>query len=471
MSFRIFFFILFFWIGFLFLDLPWPHADDVFYGGTPVEYAQTGHLGNRMAIGLLSLSKTYYYPPFQPIVCGTWLRLVGINTRGLLSFQALCGALCSYGLWLFFVRYELKVSAYVFTLIALFGRFLTAACHPSAFALVLLIWGLLGIHQTSWKWRFLGLLLLAASIFTLPYFLFFVIPFGLWAFYSPYLNEGEEITWGSWIFCGIIATALNLSLFLVAIQFEWREWIKGYWTLIQLVPTPINIHGLGGGMMTLFYFLKSQTNAFFALLGGVISGVLCIIFAPPRTKLFSLAFLVSFFLMMYFYSVSFFFLMPWVSLSFIFVTWLTIEPIESPLLKKLAWISVVGVFIMMMAPLMVQIVAQKKQLTSEEISKIKSYASLSNQRLVIDSVVWRYVFDSQAPPHCVGITFMIQPRYNFFATPTTIQEKNPDDLWIVSKEYLQVMIPDTGILFEPLVVSGKPLYAIPKWKDEIIILK
>ncbi|SDT86114.1 hypothetical protein SAMN05444156_0130 [Verrucomicrobium sp. GAS474] len=214
------------WIALALSGFPAPTIDDLFYAGPAVHLAAGEGLVNPW-LGVLDPvgHRFLVYPPlYFPLLAG-WLKGFGVGTLSLLAFQACAAFLAAIVGLAFLRRIEgrppllwpcLAGNLLLATLVALSGL------RPDVCALALFALGAwieteaaLPFPRFRIPLRFLGPLLLVASVQTLPFLVVWASLFFLWRFLTtPDGGRGDLIARFG------LAFTLNVFLFLWAIGFR-----------------------------------------------------------------------------------------------------------------------------------------------------------------------------------------------------------------------------------------------------------
>jgi len=440
---------------------PQTTPDDIFFTGAAIELSRGGSLTNPYIPSWNSSYATSYFffqPPLHSYVLAGWLRLVGISTVSMLSFQWIVSGISAISYGVVLRRFHVPTAVVLLSgwlfLVALLGRGLRY--EPLAFGL---LWSGLAVFRSGYFLRELGgLTLLGCSCIASPMSALFAAPLLLTLLLLPQ-EAGPRFPrrrlWALSV-AGLAAFVITFLLFGVLISFHFQEFMRVFFTHAQNAQAQnrVSVAGLAG--MFLGGWSKVITLPTYLLWVALLCvGLIRPLRREHRLFLIGSALAVGGYIIQY----------PIRGFHFAYpIAWLGILLIVSTRQRPGALFVLASlVFAGSCAPSIVALCFQRREASMNHQDVRSRVAALDPKLpLAIDSVASRYIFDYRLPPQAISWEFRYPPVGEGVAHGP---DANPSGMVLV----IQRNNPLLGTQ-KPTIVMGVTFRHIEQDPNEITVL-
>lgn len=423
------------WLGFWLLGHPLPHVDDLFFTGTGIELARTGRFENPWLGAWMETFGTRLYlvhPPFFPYFVAAWVSVFGSTTASLTGFHCLASCATSLALYHGLRWHGVAASSAVAAVVPLILLLLSMGMRPDSAALLLVV---LAQHcfagRGTWRW-ILGTALSAAAVLTQSFTVALIVPLFLWQAIRA-TRAGAHVR----VLAGSTAVGLGITfvLFCWALPTTIAEFLRVYLLHARLVTTSLQESAAmvwaalsfgreplrqGPGWMLIgaalvFALRRNSPAGGFRSAWGVLGGV-----AVLGSVLYAT------------YTVRY---VHYAGLILAIATFGASVPTRraGPALALLAvaWSNtgMIAGWVRTPPP-------------ADPRPWREAVARQPGQRLLVDAVAARVVFDFQLPRSATDWSFRLPAGQGY---GSSIRDKRPDEIWLVSAWRLEQHVPDAGI--------------------------
>lgn len=454
------------WVG-----VPFPRNDDLFYTGAAIRLASVGELANPWLAGQEFLSRDFLiYPPFYQWVLAAWLKLFGLSTLTLLTFQYVCYSTFGFCFSRLLLRENILVRNRwwwpgVFAA-AMFATIGTAGLRPDALGFAVLAAGLLlragskpWVQAVAWTLVFSAL---AVSPNVLPYALGGAL-FTLTADYSRH-----QLRWSEACAVGVGGVAA-LTLFYASIDGRIAEFLAAFFHHAQRAVLP-PLASLAAGEARV-WALPVAGPLYTLVLGAT---ALLLLHGRRHSPSFSLVVIIIFLAVVA------------VDLASVLMTWLRSElrlftatlwvtgclgyALSRPALRAAGLaisLSLVIVWTWQLLPTAAHLAARGRP-SAENVRQARAaVAAEPNRRFLIDDWAARHVFDYQLPANTLIWSFAKKFPWLW---PESLAEIKPDETWIIFGSSLRLIAADRLPGLKPaFTLAGRSQCYYPADREVFVI--
>ncbi|MFP4296911.1 MAG: ArnT family glycosyltransferase [Spirulinaceae cyanobacterium] len=426
--------IILFWLGCYALGLPFPQDDDLFFGGTAFNLAQSGEFVNPLIAQWSERTATHFFvqPPFFFYILAGWLSIWGISTKSILTFKLLCYITFSISTALLLKHYKCSSLATYAIAICFATWALFVGVRHDILGMDFLAIGALFLTRDRPFYYFWGFSFLGASILTAPILLVYAIPWGLALIYCNWrtTKARKKAYWIERIIAWIAAFLLNLILFLWCINFRFSQFLDDLsWhssfrrqSLGQAIPTAVWIWQMGYGKIihgSLLILLLSTSLLWLWHWSST----------PKTPKNIILLFWINLILNLLIYAstvVTIFRFFSWV-----IVILITSEVSLNKLTRKLLIVFAIVVFFLNNSMALVTLALTQKT-NPNDYAEILEYVEQNPEKnYVIDGIAARFVFNYQFPKNTISWIGSVPAPLLW---PTSLDDKTENEVWIISAQ-------------------------------------
>jgi len=433
----------------IFLGHPLPHRDDLIFIGTPIHAVQNGEFINPYCEGFLKQLGTIehlYYMPGQVYLLFAWLKITGVSSFSILTFQWIGIVIGMYSLYAVCVK---KLYFKPIVAIWLSGIYLTIliswGLRPDAWGIGLVFAGLLVVQKLNFKRQFTGIVIGGFGVLCAPLALGILVPLSIYFC----LTKIKLNNYGSFLAAGILACGIIIGLLGLMIGFRYAIFFD---TLIYHSSLPKN------NLNPFVQFFSIITDKYYIWLRlpifaiGILIGVYCLLNKSSRIRWSAICLLVCTLFSIALYPEKTINVIGQI-LMFILLC-LAVETFKTKNIKRIYLIVIGLLFFIAQLPFFIALVGQRNEQENREVilKETKDF------KLVVgDAVVARTIYDYRLPDNFRSLEFHAKDYY-----PKSIKDCPPDEIWIFSPGYT-IILPQNGMTFPPKVtMMGKEFGSIPK---------
>ncbi len=232
------------WITLLLLGMPDCNIDDFTYVGAALTFCKTGHLANPLLRTIWPDQATRFFMhfPLHQLLLGYWLKIFGISTFSMLSFQCACFILFTICILLVLKRFSFSPGM-AFLVVLIYANFIIGhGMREDALGLAFWALGLLMLADYSFLRYVLAAFFLGLGVMAWPTGAGYALSFALmFLLVNAGKNENRKAYWcvaAPAILVGALVTAI---VFLLTINFRVALFFHDYLVHASIRRTPTSM--------------------------------------------------------------------------------------------------------------------------------------------------------------------------------------------------------------------------------------
>ena len=440
------------WLALWNRSFPAPYFDDAWFLGPAVSLATGEGLTNPWMrpwlVERFSSERYLLHAPLASYATAGALSLTGISARSVVGYQCLLGLLLSACVWTMLRRIGVGMWAAAAAVVAVSGYVLTRGLRPDALAALLLCASVSALRHPGYRWWAAGCLGLALAPLALPVTATLSVPLFLAALWMRRRDLGRR---GVLARVAIVSAAVGVALLLGLwmIDFEVREFARMFLrtAAMRVAPAGERWDAFAGKLLL-------GREPLLSLPVWIAFGVLCVhaLLAPRAREAAALAafvILAALLLGLVLYAQY----MPVLLKPAIALVGIAAFCRSAGSRRAQAAGAVfAGVVLLGWLPAWVPVVVGAAEPVAHYQQVEEQVRRLPRQRLLVDEVAARHVFDYRLPRDAHDwVAMLIFDR----GVVPRIAAKPPGEAWVVDERKLAIHVPDSGVRLEHLQVAGR----------------
>lgn len=220
-----------FWLLLWLKGFPKPMNDDLFLIGAAIQLVKTGEFFNPLLAHWSEVTIDHFFvqTPFYSYVLAGWLKIWGIHTNSLLSFQCICYSLFSIATAIVFRKYHFSWLS-IICIPLVYGLWMSEmGLRHDAFGIALLMLGLWSLTQDRVSHYLAGFSLLGFAVGTSPVLISYATPFTALLIIQNAQQKSPSYSWTSYslhrLLSLITAFLIVFSTLLICIRGELKQFL------------------------------------------------------------------------------------------------------------------------------------------------------------------------------------------------------------------------------------------------------
>lgn len=436
---------------------PLPHRDDLLFIGSPINYCQTGHFDNPFCSGFTAQFHTikhFAYMPLQAFLLAGWMKILGVSTASLLSFQWLFYFIGMASLYFLSVqKFLLKRNAALLVCTAYLVIIVQMGLRPDACGFGFVLVGLCLLDAKNTWGKFIGFTLCGFGFIASPLAFGLFLPIALFLFI-----QDKSSKFLSYFIASLAGATISISLLGIIINFEFVEFYRVFNEHVKIK---------GDELSSLFFFFQLITDKYELVLKfplylfSVLIGAFVVFKNRGLEQKITITLIgcILFSALLYTEKTAYFsgLIMCWIILAVGFTTF------PNRFSQHIYLTICILLFGISQSAFFIPLILQKSGIVLSKISvemKTKKYKTI-----VADTEATRYIYDYKLPPNFLALNYYEAGFY-----PTSFADCKIDEIWLYSPGFAYFYgedIPDKTI--GNVSILGKELRSVPVHPHQILM--